>query len=100
MSSVLKSADELWQERAACKGPQLALFYPPSDTERKVQRIGRERQAKAICKICPVSNECLDYSIRIQEPHGIWGGMNEVERRRILSFHAPIQRTRRVVRRS
>ena len=25
--------------------------------------------------------ECLDYALRIREPHGIWGGLNEIERR-------------------
>ncbi|MEI2699638.1 MAG: WhiB family transcriptional regulator [Microthrixaceae bacterium] len=28
-----------------------------------------------------VRSDCLDYSIQIKEPHGIWGGLNEHERR-------------------
>ena len=44
----------------------------------------RERQAKAICARCPVRIECLEYAVRIREPHGIWGGLNELERRILL----------------
>ena len=32
--------------------------------------------------------ECLDYAIRIREPHGIWGGLNEVERKMVLDRRA------------
>jgi hypothetical protein len=28
--------------------------------------------------------ECLEYAIRIREPHGVWGGLNEIERRAML----------------
>jgi WhiB family redox-sensing transcriptional regulator len=35
-----------------------------------------------------VRNECLDYAIRIREPHGIWGGLNEVERKTVLDRRA------------
>jgi hypothetical protein len=27
----------------------------------------------------------MDYAIRIREPHGIWGGLNEVERKGMLA---------------
>ena len=53
----------------------------------------RERQAKAICARCPVRMECLEYAIRIREPHGIWGGLNELERR-ILIRHRERDRER------
>ena len=43
------------------------------------------KAAKAICRQCPVRDACLDYSLRIREPHGIWGGLNEVERRNLLT---------------
>jgi hypothetical protein len=31
-----------------------------------------------------VVETCGEYAIRIREPHGIWGGMNELERRRVI----------------
>lgn len=79
-------AEELWQDRAACRGPHTSLFFPPSHFERKDDKEARESQAKAICAACPVRKPCLAYALRIREPHGIWGGLNEVERR-ALSPH-------------
>ena len=77
--------DELWQQRAACKGPQAAVFFPPAQFERKEEKEMREHRAKAICDMCPVKRACLEYAIHIREPHGIWGGLNELERKALLA---------------
>ncbi len=82
MSAV--RSDELWQTRAACRGPQAAVFFPPSHFERKDDKLEREGRAKAICESCPVREPCLEYALRIREPHGIWGGLNEGERKQLL----------------
>jgi WhiB family redox-sensing transcriptional regulator len=74
---------EDWQARAACRGQSAAIFFAPTHFERKDARSARERQAKAVCSACPVRKECLSYALRIREPHGIWGGLSEVERRSI-----------------
>ncbi len=76
--------DELWQVKAACRGPQSVVFFPPTQFERKEDKAEREVRAKAICRECAVRQPCLDYALRIREPHGIWGGLNEVERRQLL----------------
>jgi WhiB family transcriptional regulator, redox-sensing transcriptional regulator len=70
-----------WQEHAACRGPHARYFYPPSHFERKETRLDRERRAKAICATCPVKATCLDYALKTRESHGLWGGLNEYERR-------------------
>lgn len=76
--------EDLWQAKASCRGPQHAVFFPPSHFERKADKEAREARAKRICATCPVRRDCLDYALRIREPHGIWGGLNEVERRQLL----------------
>lgn len=76
--------DEMWQLRAACRGPQAAVFFPPSHFERKDEKLEREARAKDICASCAVREPCLGYALSIREPHGIWGGLNEVERRSLL----------------
>lgn len=79
--SAQQQTVELWQVKAACRGPQAAVFFPPPHFERKADRIERERRAKAICAECDSRRECLEYALEIREPHGIWGGLNEAERR-------------------
>ena len=81
-------AQETWQKKAECRGPQAAMFFPPAHFERKDEKDEREAAAKAICAQCSVRRPCLDYAIRIREPHGIWGGLNETERRTILARQA------------
>ena len=76
--------DDAWQVKAACRGPQALVFFPPSTFERKDEKQDRERRAKAICATCAVKQQCLDYALRIREPHGIWGGLSESERKRVL----------------
>lgn len=68
-----------WQDRAACQGEDLVLFFGP-DGERQAEREIRERRAKAICAQCPVRAECLDYSLQRPEK-GFWGGLSEDERK-------------------
>ena len=76
--------DDAWQVKAACRGPQATVFFPPSTFERKDEKQDRERRAKAICATCAVKQPCLDYAMRIREQHGIWGGLSESERKRQL----------------
>jgi WhiB family redox-sensing transcriptional regulator len=75
---------ENWRTRAACRGPETALFFPPSNAERREDRDAREARAKAICRGCAVRADCLEHAVHVGEMHGIWGGLNESERRAML----------------
>ena len=77
--------DDSWQLRGLCRGNHSHLFFPPSTFERKDERERRELRARAICRVCPVMSECLDYAMRIREPYGIWGGFTENERRDLVT---------------
>jgi len=59
-------------------------FFPPGHVEDKDEKQVREGQARALCRSCPVRVACLEHALAVQEPHGIWGGLNELERRRVL----------------
>jgi WhiB family transcriptional regulator, redox-sensing transcriptional regulator len=69
-----------WRERAACRGVDPSVFYPTSEKE--------EEPARSICGACAVKAYCLDYAIANKEKDGIWGGLNEKERRRIIRARA------------
>jgi WhiB family redox-sensing transcriptional regulator len=80
--------EEGWQVAARCRGQDATLFFTPTVLERKDEREAREGQAKGICAECPVRMECLDFALYTRESYGIWGGLNELERRRLLARRA------------
>ena len=41
------------------------------------------RQAIAICRACPVREQCLQYALDNQEAWGLWGGLLPHQRRRL-----------------
>jgi WhiB family redox-sensing transcriptional regulator len=70
-----------WQDRAACRGMDALLFFGP-DAEPRPEREIREAKAKAVCALCPVQAQCLDYALGQSIRYGIWGGLDEEERAR------------------
>jgi WhiB family redox-sensing transcriptional regulator len=56
------------------------LFFPQGKTGPALEQI---EQAKAICAGCDVRTQCLEYAVRTHKDAGIWGGMDEDERRRL-----------------
>jgi WhiB family redox-sensing transcriptional regulator len=73
-----------WQLEAACRGADATLFFAPNYFEKREEKDAREAKAKVLCRDCPVREPCLEYALRTRDPHGIWGGLNELERRRLL----------------
>ena len=76
------------QRRAACRGEDSSFYFAPSYFETRGEKLAREAVAKRICAICPFRQLCLDYALETREGHGVWGGLNETERRAILKRKA------------
>ncbi|WP_308461147.1 WhiB family transcriptional regulator [Streptomyces sp. Ru62] len=72
-------SDWEWQERAACRGMNSAVFFPPQG-ERGHRRRRREEQARRICDQCEVIEACAAMALDNNEPYGVWGGMTAGER--------------------
>jgi WhiB family redox-sensing transcriptional regulator len=66
----------------------MMLFFGP-DGERPAEREIRERKAKAICALCPLRAECLEYALGHPARYGIWGGLNGEE---LAAEHRRLQR--------
>jgi len=77
-----------WQRLAACRGEDSSFYFAPSYFENRSEKLAREAVAKRICAVCPVRELCLDYALETREAHGVWGGLNETERRAILKRKA------------
>ncbi|HYY07256.1 MAG TPA: WhiB family transcriptional regulator [Actinomycetota bacterium] len=73
-----------WQRLAACRGDDSSYFFAPAYFEKRSEKLAREAVAKRICAVCPVRRPCLEYALFTREAHGVWGGLNETERRAIL----------------
>ena len=67
-----------------CRGLDPSVFFPP-DGERGWARARREEQAKEICRRCPVIAQCRAHALRVGEAFGVWGGLAQNERERILA---------------
>jgi WhiB family transcriptional regulator, redox-sensing transcriptional regulator len=70
-----------WRDLAACRGQDATPFFAPAYFERRSEKLAREAVAKAVCARCPVRSDCLEQALENRDPHGVWGGMNEAERR-------------------
>ena len=73
-----------WQRRASCRGEDSVFFFAPAYFEKRREKLAREAVAKRICATCPVIEPCLDHALTTREAHGVWGGLNETERRAVL----------------
>lgn len=62
-----------WHRRARCRGLGTELFIP----SRGVPTVVR---AKALCRECPVREECLAFALSDPELVGVWGGTTVKER--------------------
>jgi WhiB family redox-sensing transcriptional regulator len=71
-----------WADQAACADLADDTFYP-SFSGRHTRRYHRKVEAaKAICRSCPVANQCLTYAYESGDHHGIYGGTTPEERGR------------------
>jgi len=62
-----------WHDRAACKGMDPGIFFPPSG--------GDSTRAKRICADCPVKEPCRAWGMH--EADGVWGGLSRSQRARM-----------------
>jgi WhiB family redox-sensing transcriptional regulator len=67
-----------WRHRAACRDEDPELFFPIGTTGPALLQV---EDAKAVCRRCAVTSECLDWALDTAQEAGVWGGMSEDERR-------------------
>ena len=73
-----------WHAFALCRGTDPALFFgdPYEDNS----------EAKKVCRQCAVREVCLEYALARPEKHGVWGGVSEAGRKKILRQRAAVRR--------
>jgi len=73
-----------WQLQGTCRSYDPELFFHPTD-ERGAARATREQVAKSVCARCPVRVPCRQHALDAGEAYGVWGGLTEHERARLLA---------------
>lgn len=66
---------EPWMSNAACTEIDPDMWFPEPG--------GSIQQQQAICADCPVRNLCLEYALRNDIEHGIWGGLSPKHRKKL-----------------
>lgn len=69
-----------WRERAACRDEDPELFFPVGAAG---PALAQAERAKAVCRRCPVIDQCLAWALAAGQDAGIWGGLTEQERREL-----------------
>lgn len=69
-----------WMALARCRDHDPEVFF--------VRGAAQSRRAIKICSNCDVRDECLQYSLENDVEFGIWGGMTERQRRRVVRAQA------------
>ncbi len=67
-----------WRNSAACRTEDPDLFFPIGTSGPALLQT---EQAKAVCRRCPVREQCLQWALRTGQSIGVWGGTSEEERR-------------------
>ena len=83
--------DHSWTVRGACAGMDPDEFFVQGAEQHRV---------KAACGQCPVRLDCLVDALDNRMEFGVWGGMTERERRRLLRQRPDITSWRALVERS
>lgn len=76
---------EDWKLLRECKDVDPKVFFPERGNGLAI--------AKEICKNCIVREDCLDYAIKENIHHGVWGGTSERERQRIVRLRRKTNNT-------
>lgn len=73
---MMLTRSQPWAERALCAQTDPEAFFP--------ERGGSTKEAKAVCRRCPVTQPCLEAALASGERFGVYGGLSERERRALL----------------
>lgn len=79
-------APEPWVMDAICPQLDPELFFP--------EKGNQAHNARKVCLQCPVRAECLDFAIRTNQQHGVYGGFSDRDRDSLKRGRNPLRRGR------
>jgi WhiB family redox-sensing transcriptional regulator len=72
----MDETDTSWMARGRCAEEPPSTFFPSDGVGVEI--------ARRLCADCRVQERCLEYALEQRIDHGVWGGVSERGRRRIL----------------
>lgn len=72
---------------------ELIADYGYTEDQAKAFVAEAEADAKALCAVCPIRRQCLNFAMANDEEWGVWGGMNRAERLLYRSAWASIKKS-------
>lgn len=78
-----------WERLAACVKSDPTQFFPVG---KGSDALAAAAAAKAVCARCPVRDRCAEFALDTNQQYGIWGGLDEEERRAIRRSRLPARR--------
>jgi len=73
--------DRAWVSKGLCRA---------KDPDELFVQGAAQRKAAAICRHCPVMQQCAADALDNHVEYGIWGGMTERQRRALLKQHPEV----------
>ncbi|MER5968258.1 WhiB family transcriptional regulator [Streptomyces sp. NPDC002055] len=74
-----------WRQSAACIDEDPELFFPIGTSGPAALQA---EEAKTVCARCPVTEQCLEWALENNQDSGVWGGLEENERRALRRRNA------------
>jgi len=78
-----------WRHEAACRDEDPELFFPIGNTGPALVQI---EEAKAVCRRCPVVDDCLRWALETGQDSGRLGWAQRSERRALKRRNARCER--------
>lgn len=83
-----------WTRAACIHVPSDVMF--PDDASGHPGPADAIAAAKQVCADCPITADCLEWALARRQAHGVWGGLDATERRRLAADRGlPTPTTRR-----
>jgi len=84
---AVRLGNRAWVDQAACRDEDPEMFFRV-DGERPESWHARLAEAKDVCMVCEVRATCLEDALAKPEKHGVFGGLDEEERKLELKRRA------------
>lgn len=91
ITPIASMNDHSWTVRGACATLNPDDFFVQGADQNRI---------KATCSDCPVRLDCLADALDNRMEFGVWGGMTERERRRLLRQHPDVTNWKSVLSRT